>query len=408
MMGYSRVALARRRELRGLSQRNAAQAAGVNFTTYQKWESGLSSPYPNNRRRLAQVLDVTLHELDALLGGETTAARGHERGHGVEAQVVRASIPGLRRALDRLDLPDDGPTRPVAALRKDVAVASDDRLQAHYADLAEKLPDLVHEVARACLTNDADERRRGAGLMTLLLRAADGVAFKFGYLDLSARLIDLMRAKAEQAEDRLLLAAVAYVRTETFFASRDLDAAARALELAIDGARNLPTTGGDAALGALHMRAAVVAGRSGKHDQATEHLAHARYRAAVVAEGVYQGTAFGAASLRIHELAVAAELHDVAGIRRAATWAPPGFLPAERRSHYYIDLARAQLHLGRHGDSSRSLRAARGAAPEHTRGHPQVRTTLTALLDEARNPGVDLLELAEWIGPRTSAFGGLG
>jgi hypothetical protein len=47
------------------------------------------------------------------------------------------------------------------------------------------------------------------------------VAYKFGYLDLSARIIDLMRVCALAVEGLLLVAALAYVRTETFFATGD-------------------------------------------------------------------------------------------------------------------------------------------------------------------------------------------
>ncbi|MGH3614208.1 MAG: hypothetical protein ACRDRK_16770 [Pseudonocardia sp.] len=86
---------------------------------------------------------------------------------------------------------------------------------------------------------------------------------------------------------------------------------------------------------------------------------------------VYRGTAFGPASLRIHELAVAAELHDPAGVERAAQWYPPERLPAERRSHYYIELGRAQFDLGHHGDAYACLRAARRIAPQHTCEHPR-------------------------------------
>ncbi|MDI5982166.1 hypothetical protein [Amycolatopsis magusensis] len=81
------------------------------------------------------------------------------------------------------------------------------------------------------------------------------MAFKFGYLNLSARVIDLMRSAAQLAEDPLLLAAVAYVRTETFFASGDLDIAARALELAADRVPDLDSASSSATFGALaHAR----------------------------------------------------------------------------------------------------------------------------------------------------------
>lgn len=144
------------------------------------------------------------------------------------------------------------------------------------------------------------------------------------------------------------------------------------------------------------MRAAVVAARAGTADRAAEHLDEARHASQAVPEGIYHGTAFGPASLRIHELAVAVELRDLRGIERAAAWRPPLELPAERRSHYYIDLARAQLTQGHGLDAFRSLQAARRAAPEHARAHPQVHQALKHLLSAGRPPSTDLRELAAW------------
>ncbi|MFS8104067.1 helix-turn-helix domain-containing protein [Lentzea alba] len=414
--------LAAAREAAGYTQESLALALKVERTTIGRWERGVQSPQPWQRPGLAHALQVSLEELDDLLrhtvrrssrtaspvildaptiavdvvGPTPSASDSREREPAAEVDVIHAAIPRLRRALDRLDLPDDGPTRSPAGLYGEIARASDDRLQSRYGSLVRRLPDLITELARVGQLGGSADRRHAAALLTLALRAADGVAFKFGYLDLSARLIDLMRSAAQLAEDPLLLAAVAYVRTETFFASGDLDIAARALELAADRVPDLETASASAAFGALHMRAAVVAGRAGKPDRAADHLREARRASTVVPEGVYRGTAFGPASLRIHELAVAVELRDPVGIERAAAWQPPSSLPAERRSHYFIDLARAQLTLGRHEDAYLCLQAARQAAPEHTRAHPQVRQSLSALLRTHSAPSSGLVDLAAW------------
>ncbi|WP_157767950.1 helix-turn-helix domain-containing protein [Actinosynnema pretiosum] len=326
-------------------------------------------------------------------GGPTTSP---------DVDLIHVGIPRMRRALDNLDLPDDGHTRTAQELQADVLRMNAHRLDARYGDLVRHLPGLINELSRARITATGADRNRVAALLTLALRAADGVAYKFRYYDLSARLIDLMRMTSQAAADPLLTAAVAYVRTETFFSSGDLRTAARALALAIDQlpSRDLKQVQVAAAFGSLNMRAAVVAARSGIADQAAEHLHLARQASLAVPEGVYYGTAFGPASLRIHELAVAAELRDPAGIQRATTWSPPSDLPAERRSHYYIDLSRAHLDLGNHEDAYTCLLAAREAAPEHTRSHPQVRQALSVLLRTHPRLTTGLLDLAAWAGAR--------
>lgn len=80
-------------------------------------------------------------------------------------------------------------------------------------------------------------------------------------------------------------------------------------------------------------------------------------------------------------VAVAVELDDAdEAIRRCEGFAPPPALPAERSSHHYIDLARAQLMAGQRDGSFRSLAQADRLAPQHTRHHPTARETVTGLI----------------------------
>jgi DNA-binding XRE family transcriptional regulator len=413
--------LAECRHAVGYTQESFAEKLGVDRTTIGRWERGAQSPQPWQRPDLAAALNISLDHLDDMLrrtkqfanasatvvpsivepvqppGNAACDEPGSIRAFSGD-DAVHAAIPRLRRALDCIDLPDDGSTRPLVELTADVAGMIEHRLEARYVEIARRLPALIPELARAH-GGAGRGSPAAAALLTLAFRAADGVAYKFGYLDLSARIIDLMRASAAAAENPFLVAAVAYVRTETFFATGDLNSASRLLIAAADDlpanlADSVPTA---AAYGALHMRAAVVAGRAGKADTAWDHLDEARRVARQVPEGVYFGTAFGPASVRIHDLAVAVELGDSpAAVERAAAWHPPATLPAERRSHYYIDLARAQLRLGHHQDAYLGLEAARRAAPQHVREHPQVRQTLSALLRTHGSPDDGLLELATW------------
>jgi transcriptional regulator with XRE-family HTH domain len=293
-------------------------------------------------------------------------------------------IAQLRRALGTIGVGDDrAPSRSLDELARDVGRANQDRLHARYADVARAVPGLIGELSNAELrAGDGGERRRVAALMVLALRAADGFAFKMGHHDLSARLVDLMVSRAQASEDSDIVAVAAYVSVETYFVSGDLDTGYRVIVKALDEARD-STAKQRAALGALHMRAAVVGARRGRADLATEHLSAARFAADRTAEGIYGGTAFGPDSFRIHELAVATELHDAAGVERASRWQPPAVLPAERRSHYFIELGRAQFDLGRFMDSGEALRTARRIAPQHTDQHPQVRR-IEAALRQAR------------------------
>lgn len=421
--------LAEHREAAGFTQESFAERLGVDRSTVGRWERGVQAPQPWQRPDIANALSLSLEELDSALqrigtpSGAHALTRSHDASPSVvlrdssqftramnreqvglpeplrEEDLVHATIPRLRRALDNYDSPADRPTRSLDQLGQAVARVIEHRLEARYLEMAYEIPDLVSELGRAVHLSSGVQRRRSAALLTLAYRAADGMAYKFGYLDLSARIIDFMRSTALQAEDPLLLAAVAYVRTETFFASGDLDTAASALVTAADavaelGADAAPTL---AAYGALHMRAAVVAGRAVNPAMAWDHLAEAERAARRVPDGVYHGTAFGPSSVRIHDLAVAVELRDSPTlVERAASWRPPLRLPAERRSHYYIDLAQAQLDLGFHDDACLSLEQAKEIAPQHTREHPRVRKALSQLLRSHPSPDQGMLTLAAW------------
>jgi hypothetical protein len=236
-------------------------------------------------------------------------------------------------------------------------------------------------------------------LLVRAYRSADAVAYKFGALDLSARLIELMRWAVPEAGDPVLAASVAYVRTETFFAARAHTAGLRALERALDAAPAPVAAPAIAARGALHMRAAVIAGRANDASAAQHHLAEARTLADRVPEDVYCGTAFGPDSVRIHEVSVAVGLGDnhVGHVLNVAgQWKPPKGLPAERRSGFYIELARAQLWTGLLDDAFESLKVARHIAPQHTREHPWVREDAATLRRLKRADSETLTNFAQW------------
>jgi len=117
-----------------------------------------------------------------------------------------------------------------------------------------------------------------------------------------------------------------------------------------------------------------------------------------VPDGVYHGTAFGPGSVRIHELALAVEIGDVArAIKLAGQWQPPHALPAERRSHFHIEAARAYCWAGNREQAITALWQARTAAPQHTRCNSAVIETVRVLIRSSRRPPPPLAQLANWI-----------
>ncbi|MEU2247866.1 helix-turn-helix transcriptional regulator [Streptomyces sp. NPDC019224] len=368
-----------------MTQQQLADRAGVALGTIRKIERGERG-----------VTDHTLDSIAAALGvdpARLVADREHV------ATRIRDALPAVSAAIAAYDVPDDGPVRPLPELRTAVAQTTAWRLSAQYLQIARTVPDLLAELARAAAVAPPANAQETAGLLVTAYRAADAVAYKYRARDLSARLIELMRWAAPGAQDPLLAAAVGYVRTETFFAAHAHAAGLRALEQALDACPMPTAPQSTAARGALHMRAAVIAGRAGHADAADEHLAEARALGDRVLEDVYQGTAFGPDSVRIHEVSVAVSLGD-GHVQRAfdvaREWKPSADLPAERRSGFYIELARAQLWGGLMEDAFESLKVARRIAPQHTREHPWVREDAATLRRLKRADAETLTSFAEW------------
>ncbi|MFG2400788.1 helix-turn-helix domain-containing protein [Streptomyces lydicus] len=377
--------IAYERRIAGLTQAELARAAGTSLGTIRKVERGERGVSDAVLDALADALDLDPARL--LPDKERPDDRVHQ------------AMPGLSSVLATYDVPDDGPYRPLPALAEVVASVVTWRLGAQYVRLARAAPDLLAELCRALQGAAPSDQPAVARLLVDACRAADAVAFKYGARDLSARLIDLMRWAARQANDPVVDATTAYVRTETYFAAKAHAAGLRALEAAADQTPRTSSPEAVAARGALHMRAAVIAGRVGNGSSAETHLDVARALGDQVPEGVYSGTAFGPDSVRIHEVSVAVSLGDDhlgRALKLAREWAPPRDLPAERRSGFYIELGRAQLWSGRPDAAFESLKVARRIAPQHAREHRWVREDAATLRRLKRADAESLSNFAEW------------
>ncbi|MFJ7997371.1 helix-turn-helix domain-containing protein [Streptomyces sp. NPDC096310] len=367
--------IAARRQARRMSQTDLSRVSGVSLSMIRGIERGVRSPGAATLDRLATALGT---DPDRLLTADPP--RVSER--------VRAALPRMSAAIAGYDIGTDKATatRALPELATAVSAAETRRLGAQYSGLAADVPRLLTDLLVTVHTVRMD-RQRAVRLLARAARSADAVAYKAGAHDVSARLIDVMRWASEQAEDPLLAASAAYVRTEVFFAARSYGLGLRALEAAIDDCGPPVDAPNAAALGALHMRAAVVAGRSGDADAAETHLTEARAMALRVPEGIYSGTAFGPGSLRIHEVSVAVALdgdHTARVVEIAHGWKPPVGMTSERRSGFYIEVARAQVRSGRRADAFASLQVARSIAPQHTRAHPWAREDTATLRRLAR------------------------
>jgi transcriptional regulator with XRE-family HTH domain len=369
-----------------MSQEALARAAHVSLSMLRKVEQGARVPG-----------DDTLEAIAAALGMDPGRLLP---GHDHSGSRMRDALPSISAAIAGYDINIGAPAPALDRLAAQVDEAMTYRLASQYSRLAAIAPGLLTDAIAALHASSGPGQQAAARLLASAARSADAVAYKAGGRDLSARLIDLMRWAATQAQDPLLDAVCSYVRAETFFAARAHTVGLRALETAIDSTpAGSPTA--TAARGALHMRAAVLAARDGNADAAQLHIGEARTLGDTITEDIYQGTAFGPESVRIHQVSLAVSLggnHIADALTVAREWKPSASLPAERRSGFYIELAVGQLDAGRADDAFESLKVARSIAPQHTRQHPWARETAGTLRRLKRADADSLTSYAEWIG----------
>ncbi|KOU92496.1 helix-turn-helix domain-containing protein [Streptomyces sp. XY533] len=378
--------IAARRRARRMTQADLARASHVSLPMIKGCERGVRSPGPSTLEAIASALGVDPSRLDPA--------------HVGTGRRVHAALPAISAAIAGYEIALDPPLRPPAKLREDVANAVGWRLAAQYGLIAAQAPQLLGDALVHLHSASGTHRNEAAHLVVAAARAADATAYKYGAHDLSVRLIDVMRWAAGQAGDADLDASVAYVRAETFLATRAHRLGHLMLERALDSCPSPNTARSAAALGALHMRTAVVAARAGAADDAYNHLNDARTLAEGLPEGIYLGTAFGPSSVRIHEVAVAVSLggdHIGQALDIARDWRPGEEIPAERRSGYWIEVARAQLWSGNPAEAFKSLKEARRHAPQHVREHPWAREDIERLR-RIKRADESLTSYAEWIG----------
>ncbi|MEV8626008.1 helix-turn-helix transcriptional regulator [Streptomyces sp. NPDC051079] len=381
----ARIAAGRR--ARRLSQPQLAAAAAVSLPMIRAIERGARNPSDSTLEAIAEVLRVDATRLRTGYVGTTRRVHG--------------AFPAISAAIAGYDIPQGQPAKSPLELAAAVGDTERKRLAAQYGSIAQDVPGLLHDAIRYVHTAPHGERTAAARMLASVARSADAVAYKYGQLDLSARLIDLMCWAADRSGDPLLAMTWAYVRTETFFAARAHEVGLTALEHAIEAAPAPTTRIQAAARGALHMRAAVIAARGANVAAADDHLDEARAYGQQVVEGSYLGTQFGPDSVRIHELSLAVSLgreYVDRALRVPTEWKPPASMPAERRSGFYIELARAQEWAGLPDHAFESLKVARAAAPQHTREHPWARATAESLRRFHRRDAESLTHFAEWIG----------
>ncbi|MFC1410524.1 helix-turn-helix domain-containing protein [Streptacidiphilus sp. N1-12] len=392
------------RKMRHRTVEGLASEVAISTSLLEKIERGDRNPTPALIVQLAKALDI---------GAEHLNGQPYLNGTETEDQV-HAVIPQLRRIMLAYDSPEDlviG-VRPLAVLASEVQQVSKMRQDGQYAPIGPLLPGLLNELTHTALETEGDVSERAFWNLALAYRAANSVAHKLGYQDLSIATIERIQWASERSGDPYMPLMAGYLRLGAMLRQGTWKAAnLLATELegklrSIQGAHWDDTSRG--LLGAIVLKRAVMRARQGNADGAMRELEEAAEIAAASGDrdGVFYETSFGPSNLRIHEVHIGMDTNSASwALNRltdwgdqGAAWEPPVDLPAERRSHHFIDLSAAQLATGDRRQALVSLQKARQIAPNHTRFHPSVRSTAEALQRADRHADDSVTGFARWAG----------
>lgn len=371
------------RKRRGLTQAQLAQLANVGHGTLKKVEAGHAAASTNWIGAVANALGV---DASKIYGTEDDFARADQMG------------PTIRRALATTDLGSDSPAPPsLDELRALVAQVNIWRRGTQYTKIAAVLPDLIDRL----LISGQAAGEPAYALLTDAYRAANTVAHKLGYTDLSMTASERMEWAAEKSGDPLLLATVHYVRAATLARIGAGDQAMRMLIRAMGDIEPLVDEDATAAAvySTLHMRAGVIAATLADADTSRAHLAEAERLAAGFGEGVVYETQVGPTNVRLYQVCAAVDLGNVGRAVDIAngTQLPDG-LASERRAYFWLDAARAHL-LARDSDAAiAALYESRAASPEHFRASRTVKATVKTAASQQRRANDGLRALANAAG----------
>ncbi|KUF17218.1 helix-turn-helix domain-containing protein [Streptomyces silvensis] len=385
-----RIALARK--ARGLTQLQLAQRIPCSKSLIAQVERGHKPATPSLTAGAARALRVRLEQLTGQPYDDTPHCR------------VRDTIPAVQTSMLSWDVPDEQlPPRPFSELAADVAQASALGRKAQYVRLGQALPPLLDELTVACHSAEGDARERLYGLLAETYSGVTAIAYAVGLFDLRSQAMDRVQWAAHASHDPLRVGRTQWQRATLFLQAAAYDRGLRLLDR-VRHDLGEDTAGMDAPAlsvhGSVHLRSAVFAARAGNAATARAHLDTAADTARVLGhDSNHYGLEFGPTNVAIHRLAVAVELHDGAEIARLTrhTRLPTHTAPV-RAGHWYLDAAKGWLDNGNRDKALAALQAARKAAPEQTRTHPQARETVQALLHLERYGKQSLSSLAAWIG----------
>ncbi|HSV64440.1 MAG TPA: helix-turn-helix domain-containing protein [Mycobacteriales bacterium] len=376
---------------RGLTLETVAGLAGHSKSWLSKVERGL---LPLESRHDLAALATALSVSPTDLTGQPYDLPTESVGG-----AARDAIPALRRAL--LDRPVGG-RRELAELRDGI----DQLVTLHDAAKESPAVGVVATVLNGLRASvGGRDHREVAHLTVLASYHATWILQAVSRHDLAFIVTGVMDRAAADAEDPVTTALAAITRSYSL-AQVAVGAYGAAVDVASDAADAISAVGGAeaaAALGHLQLAAGFASAALRNDDEAATCLHVAWEQAGRVTEPTLFGRhlGFGAANVRLHQVAVCVELGQAELAVQASTDLEVDRAPnRERAACWLADLGRAHAALEQDAEAVRAFRRAEAIAPLRTRLHPLVREAVAGMVGRAQRAAVgrDLRGLAHRMG----------
>lgn len=254
-----------------------------------------------------------------------------------------------------------------------------------------ELPDLLREARALAEVSSGHEREEAYGVYAVCCKFAHTAAHSLGHPELIAMACERAAWGARLSGDPVLSAVADWMRVWDMWATGGYADCLALTDRALVSIQDEYEAGEVLAVrawGALQLRGAVSAARADDPEETEERIQFARTAAerdGASGPPVFDrhSLTFSPGNVAIHAVSVKVEMADYPAalhLHERIDAATIAVLPASRRGHHGLDLARAWIGDGNRDKALASLEQAERVAPQLIRNHPIARATLRKLV----------------------------
>lgn len=270
-----------------------------------------------------------------------------------------------------------------------------------FADLSQTLVDLLPRLEATVRSVGEDEQRELHNLRARAYQAAAAAFARQDEPDAAWVAADRAITAAEQSADPLEVVASMFRMAHAFIRLQRFEQAERVTDTAIEALR--PLVARDdcpppvlSLYGAMHLVQATISAREGQRNTTRQRIEEARRIGSRLGEDRNDfDTEFGPTNVKLHAVAVAADLGDAGEALDIAKEVDASGLSPERQARFLLDVARAHAQRRHVGEATAALLDAERLAPEQIRTHHLARDTIRDLVQyTGRRTPDELAQLA--------------